>query len=117
MCRVLVDGRLVLACSLPASAVDHGAQIRTFDGLASDPTALRAIAHFETERPTRCRLCVPALAVTAAHLAQLDEDDTQPTDGDDPTDEAIDQALGSLVCKCTGRGSLVRALRQARRFP
>jgi aerobic-type carbon monoxide dehydrogenase small subunit (CoxS/CutS family) len=101
-CRVMVDGALVASCRATWGEVREGATIETHEVLEGDPAADRAVNAFASERPTRCRLCVGALAVTAAFLARR-------RDGERKS-EAIDEALARATCMCTGRGSLRRAL-------
>jgi aerobic-type carbon monoxide dehydrogenase small subunit (CoxS/CutS family) len=100
-CRVLVDGALVSACQLAWRDVPNGAKVETYESLAREPNAARAVNAFEAERPTRCKLCVGALGVTAAALARA---------GKARDDDAIDAALEGATCMCTGRGSWRRAL-------
>jgi nicotinate dehydrogenase subunit A len=99
-CRVLVDGALVASCRVAWGDVKDGARVETYEELASDPAAERAVAAFADERPTRCRMCVGALGVTAVAIARSPK----------PRDEAIDEALRDATCMCTGRGSWRRAL-------
>lgn len=100
-CRVLVDGIVRNACAVTWSDVRDGATVEAYEQLASDPAAMRAVDAFASERPTRCRLCVGALGVTAVALARA---------GDAGDPEAIEAALTTATCMCTGRGSLRRAL-------
>jgi aerobic-type carbon monoxide dehydrogenase small subunit (CoxS/CutS family) len=100
-CRVLVDGELVSSCLVRWRDVAPGARIETYEALADDPAAKRAVEAFAAERPTRCRLCVGALGVTAVSLARA---------GCAGRADAVDAALESATCMCTGRGSWRRAL-------
>jgi aerobic-type carbon monoxide dehydrogenase small subunit (CoxS/CutS family) len=95
-CRILLDGKLVLSCKICVSSALHGARIDTRETLDRGAVVKRALAVFDQERPTRCRLCVGAVAVTAHWLAEHPGQ--------------IDEALAGLRCSCTGRGSLRRAL-------
>jgi aerobic-type carbon monoxide dehydrogenase small subunit (CoxS/CutS family) len=97
---VLVDGALVSSCLVPWDDVRAGARIETYEDLAADDAAKRAVDAFERERPTRCRLCVGALGVTAAAIARSTA----------PREQAIEDALARATCMCTGRGSWRRAL-------
>jgi aerobic-type carbon monoxide dehydrogenase small subunit (CoxS/CutS family) len=99
-CRVIVDGALVSSCRVTWGEVADGARIETYETLAGDPAAARAVDAFAAERPTRCRMCVGALGVTAVSIARSGA----------PKSEAIDAALESATCMCTGRGSWRRAL-------
>jgi aerobic-type carbon monoxide dehydrogenase small subunit (CoxS/CutS family) len=80
--------------------VKEGARIETYEDLASEPAASRAVEAFAAERPSRCRMCVGALGVTAVFVARSEK----------PRDEAIEEALRDATCMCTGRGSWRRAL-------
>jgi aerobic-type carbon monoxide dehydrogenase small subunit (CoxS/CutS family) len=99
-CRVMLDGELVASCLVPWRNVPDGARVETYETLSSDPTASRAVEAFAAERPTRCRLCVGALAVTAVSIAR------SPL----PPPAALDAALETATCMCTGRSSWRRAL-------
>jgi aerobic-type carbon monoxide dehydrogenase small subunit (CoxS/CutS family) len=96
----MIDGALVSSCLVAWDEVRAGARIETYEDLASDDAAKRAIDAFERERPTRCRLCVGALGVTAVAIARSGA----------PREQAIEDALANATCMCTGRGSWRRAL-------
>jgi len=99
-CRVLVDGALTASCGVLWGNVREGAHLETYETLAAEPAAVRAVEAFESERPTRCRMCVGALGVTAVAITRSPE----------PRDVAIENALRDATCMCTGRGSWRRAL-------
>ena len=69
-CRVILDGVLVSSCRISWGDVAEGARVETYEQLASDPDAARAVDAFAEERPSRCRMCVGALGVTAVALAR-----------------------------------------------
>ena len=64
-CRVLLDGALVASCRTTWGEVAEGARLETYETLSADPDAARVVEAFAAERPTRCRMCVGALGVTA----------------------------------------------------
>lgn len=96
-CRVLVNGALVSSCTLKWCDVPENARIETYEDLEKDPAAARAVTAFLKERPTRCRLCVGALGVTAVAISRNALE--------------VDDAIGEATCMCTGRGSWRRALK------
>ncbi len=98
-CRLLLEGEPVKACELAWADVPDGARLESYETLKRDPAVKLAVAEFTRERPTRCRMCIGALAVTARSLA-----------GRELTGEVLDAALVDVTCMCTGRGSLRRAL-------
>jgi len=81
--------------------VPDGARVEGFEDVCLEPAAVTAVLAFTAERPTRCTLCVPAIGVTAAALARH---------GQSGDERAIDSALETAACMCTGRASLRRAL-------
>jgi carbon-monoxide dehydrogenase small subunit len=96
-CRVLVDGKLVNACTMKWSDVPQDARIEAYEDLVNDPAAAHAVTAFLEERPTRCRLCVGALGVTAVAISRNALE--------------VERAIGEATCMCTGRGSWRRALK------
>jgi aerobic-type carbon monoxide dehydrogenase small subunit (CoxS/CutS family) len=100
-CRMLLDGELVKACRVKIGDVRDGAVVEAWEDLEGDPAAVRAVAAFDAERPTRCSLCVGAVGVTAAWLART---------GRAGRPAAVDDVVASANCVCTGKGSLRRAL-------
>jgi len=104
-CRVLVDGAIVNACRLVWRDVADGARVEAYEDVAGEPETRRVVEAFAAERPTRCRLCVAGLGVTAASLARRGE-------AGDPG--AIASAIADATCMCTGRGSWRRALAPSR---
>ena len=103
-CRVMVNGQLRASCALVLREIPEGAEIATREDVEHEPPVMGTLAAFEAERPTRCRLCVGGLAVTAHHLAVHGEE------GAERMSAAIEDALVHATCMCTGRGSLRRAL-------
>jgi aerobic-type carbon monoxide dehydrogenase small subunit (CoxS/CutS family) len=114
VCRVLVGGRVTRACAVTCAELGDGVEVETYEAVAGDAGVDRVLVAFEAERSTRCRLCVAGLGVTAAALgrggrapgAAVHADAGAPFDGD-----AVDAAVAGARCRCTGAGSLRRALR------
>jgi carbon-monoxide dehydrogenase small subunit len=100
-CRLIVDGQLKSACRVRWADVRDGATVEAYEQLAEDEAAARAVDAFAAERPTRCRMCIGALGVTAVALARAGKEG-------DPV--AVEETLATATCMCTGRGSLRRAL-------
>lgn len=106
-CRVVVNGALVASCGVAFRDVPDGATVLVREDVEHEPLVHGTVAAFEAERPTRCRLCVGGLAVTAHHLVARDEPDVARAA---TREAAIEAALAHATCMCTGRGSLRRAL-------
>ena len=102
-CTVLFDDRLVCACLVMAADAD-GATITTVEGLGS-PDALHPVQEaFVREGAVQCGFCTPGLVVAAAHLLEQTPD---------PDDVQIREALAGNICRCTGYGAVLRAVRAA----
>ncbi|QYC44200.1 Carbon monoxide dehydrogenase small chain [Nonomuraea coxensis DSM 45129] len=102
-CTVLVDGASVKSCSVLAVQAD-GAEITTIEGVAGDGGLHPVQQAFWDEFGFQCGYCLPGMLLTARELL-----DRTP----DPDDDAIVQAINGNLCRCTGYGSIVRAIRCA----
>jgi carbon-monoxide dehydrogenase small subunit len=100
-CRLLVDGAVITGCQTAWRDVPNGARVESYELVPRDPAVKRAVGAFLRERPTRCRMCVGALAITALDLSRR---------GAEHDEAAVDEALRGITCMCTGRVSLRRAL-------
>jgi aerobic-type carbon monoxide dehydrogenase small subunit (CoxS/CutS family) len=102
-CRALLDGELVATCRVRLGDVRDGAALTTAASLDDTPPARAALLAFADERPTRCKMCVGGLSVTAWVLAR----DVARGAELEARREAL---LAEATCMCTGRGSWRRAL-------
>jgi carbon-monoxide dehydrogenase small subunit len=104
-CTVLVDGEPRRACLLPAAYADGG-QITTVEGLGS-PDDLSAIQQaFIHHYAAQCGFCTSGMMLAAeSYIARGGSDDP----------EAIQEALGGHVCRCTGYLKIVEAVAAAAR--
>ncbi|MBU0741853.1 FAD binding domain-containing protein [bacterium] len=102
-CAVQVDGRLLNACQMPVYQA-HGRRVVTVEGLG-DPAAPDPVQEaFVTEGAVQCGFCTPGLVM--ASRALLDENPA-------PTDHEIRTALAGNLCRCTGYGRVVEAVKRA----
>jgi carbon-monoxide dehydrogenase small subunit len=102
-CSVLVDGRLVCSCLvLAASAV--GTEVTTVESLASDGTLSDVQQAFVDTGAVQCGFCTPGLVMAVDDL--LDHEAT-------PTELEIREAISGNLCRCTGYGRVVEAVRVA----
>ena len=106
-CTVLMDGRAVNACLVPAVQAD-GARILTVEGLAKGP-ALSVLQRAFVERGgTQCGICTPGILVTAHALLARAK-------GRVPGADEVREALAGNLCRCTGYQKIVDAVRAAAR--
>ena len=102
-CTVLVDGAAVCACLMLAQEAP-GHDILTIEGLANGD-ALHPIQQAIVETgATQCGFCTPGIVLSAKAL--LDANGA-------PTDAEIRHAIAGNLCRCTGYGKIVEAIRSA----
>jgi carbon-monoxide dehydrogenase small subunit/xanthine dehydrogenase small subunit len=106
-CSVLLDGALVDSCLVPVCQVE-GREIRTVEGLAADGRLDPLQAAILATGGVQCGICTPGMLM--AGRAFLDS-------GTEPTDGAIREAIAGNLCRCTGYGRIVEAIRLAATSP
>ena len=104
-CTVLLDSRQVCSCLVAMGQVD-GRRVETVEGLASDGPAggetLTALqASFLAYGAAQCGICTPGMLMAAAELVRRT---TRPTRAE------VEDALGGVLCRCTGYGKIVDAV-------
>ncbi|MES0153089.1 molybdopterin-dependent oxidoreductase [Mesorhizobium sp. M0018] len=101
-CTVLVDGKPVCACLMPAASAS-GTVVTTVEGLANGRlSALQA--SFLSHGAAQCGACTPGLLVAATALL-----DRTPC----PSEAETQDALGGVLCRCTGYRKIVAAVMDA----
>lgn len=101
-CTVLVDGEPVCACLMPAGSAS-GTVVTTVEGLANGRlSALQA--SFLSHGAAQCGACTPGLLVAATALL-----DRTPC----PSEAETQDALGGVLCRCTGYRKIVTAVMDA----
>ncbi|MEI9423715.1 molybdopterin-dependent oxidoreductase [Mesorhizobium sp. Cs1299R1N1] len=101
-CTVLVDGDPVCACLMPAASA-AGTAVTTVEGLANGRLSVLQ-ASFLAHGAAQCGVCTPALLVAATALL-----DTKSR----PTETEVQDALGGILCRCTGYRKIIAAVMEA----
>ncbi len=100
-CTVLVDGAPVCSCLMPAQQA-AGSKVETLAGLyADEPLARSLAARFEARGAAQCGICTPGMMVSAVALLR-----TSPA----PDETAVKDALGGVLCRCTGYAKIIDAV-------
>lgn len=102
-CSVWLDGEIVCACLVPAVQVD-GRHVRTIESLAANGALHPVQDAFLDAGAVQCGFCTPGLVVAAADLVEA---------GGAPSEAAVREALAGNLCRCTGYGKIVDAVRVA----
>ena len=102
-CTVLLDGQQVCACLTPVGQVD-GREITTVEGLAEQPAFARLQQAFHRHLATQCGICTPGMLMAAADLLARNAT---------PTKTEVEDALGGVLCRCTGYQNIVAAVMDA----
>jgi xanthine dehydrogenase small subunit len=105
-CSVLLDGEVVDSCLVSVCQVE-GRELRTVEGLAVAGRLDPLQAAFVATGGVQCGICTPGMLM--AGRAFLDSGAAGPN----PTDQAIREAIAGNLCRCTGYGRIVEAIRLA----
>ena len=91
-CAVLLDGRLVNSCLVPAAQADGGV-ITTIEGIA-DGERLHAVQQaFLEHGGAQCGMCTPGMVIAAVSLLAANPR---------PGEAEVRAALAGNLCRCTG---------------
>jgi len=101
-CSVLLDGELVCSCLVLAAAAE-GRHVRTVEGFANGSLSDVQQAFLDAGA-VQCGFCTPGLVVAVHDLLE------RLPDADELT---IREELAGNLCRCTGYGRIVEAVRMA----
>lgn len=105
-CSVLVDGRVMTGCLLPAVFVDKR-KVTTVEGLARSDGELSPLQDaFIRHGGFQCGICTPGQLIAATAL--LDETPS-------PSREEIRAWMMGNLCRCTGYAKVVESIEAAAR--
>lgn len=103
-CTVLVDGAPVCACLTPAHQAE-GRKIETAAGIhKNDPIASDLGQRFAEQGAAQCGICTPGMMVSAVALLRSNAT---------PSEAEVQDALGGVLCRCTGYRKIIDAVRSA----
>jgi CO/xanthine dehydrogenase Mo-binding subunit/aerobic-type carbon monoxide dehydrogenase small subunit (CoxS/CutS family) len=102
-CTVLVGGRQVASCLVPLGQL-QGERVETVEGLATGEGTehLSPLQRsFLDAGAAQCGICTPGMLMASADLLARNGD---------PTEPEIADALGGVLCRCTGYRKIVEAV-------
>ena len=100
-CTVLVDDEAVCACLTSVGQVD-GRVVDTLAGLSeSEPMMQQLQRSFLVHGAAQCGICTPGMLVAAVALLRQSAQ---------PTEQAVQDALGGVLCRCTGYRKIIDAV-------
>ena len=102
-CFVLVDGRPMASCDMPASFAE-GKKITTIEGLGSNGELHPVQRALIAEQAAQCGYCMSGIAVAAAALLASNRK---------PTEQQVREALDKHLCRCGSHNRVVRAVMRA----
>jgi aldehyde oxidoreductase len=106
-CTVLIDGEPVCACLTCLGQVD-GRAIETIEGLSDGEAIVAQLrAAFLAHGAAQCGVCTPGVLLSAAALLRREAR---------PDQEAIQNALAGVLCRCTGYRAILDAVKDAHLF-
>jgi CO/xanthine dehydrogenase Mo-binding subunit/aerobic-type carbon monoxide dehydrogenase small subunit (CoxS/CutS family) len=99
-CTVRLDGRQVCSCLVAIAQVD-GREVTTVEGLARGGRLSALQESFFVHGAAQCGICTPGMLMAADDLIAR-----QP----DPSEAEVMDALGGVLCRCTGYRKIIDAV-------
>jgi len=105
LCTVLLDGVPTKSCLVLAVEVD-GRDVTTIEGLAEEGQLSAVQRAFIKHGAVQCGFCTPAFILAAEALLKRNPN---------PTEEELKEAVGGILCRCTGYRQIIDAILDAAR--
>ncbi|NIN64765.1 MAG: 2Fe-2S iron-sulfur cluster binding domain-containing protein [Anaerolineae bacterium] len=102
-CTVLLDGRAVTSCLVPALKA-HEHEVITIEGLGTPQAPHPLQKAFAVLGAIQCGFCTPGMIMSAVGLLRQNPR---------PSREAIKMALAGNLCRCTGYKKIIEAMEAA----
>lgn len=105
-CSIIIDGKAVNSCLVLFGQLEDGDEIVTIEGLAKGGKLGRLQESFVKKGAVHCGMCIPGMLISGAALLNKNPN---------PTDDEIKDAIAGNLCRCTGYGKIIEAIRDASR--
>ncbi|MCT4656953.1 MAG: molybdopterin-dependent oxidoreductase [Cohaesibacter sp.] len=100
-CTILLEGEAVCACLTPAHQA-QGRKVQTTTGLVESDAIAKGLAQaFLRHGAAQCGICTPAMVTAATALLH---------DTLTPSESEVQDALGGVLCRCTGYRKIINAV-------
>jgi CO/xanthine dehydrogenase Mo-binding subunit/aerobic-type carbon monoxide dehydrogenase small subunit (CoxS/CutS family) len=99
-CSVLLDGQVINACTVPVGRL-AGREVVTIEGLDLSGRVERLQRSFLHFGAAQCGICTPGMLIAAAALLATNAS---------PDERAVKDALGGVLCRCTGYRKIIEAV-------
>ena len=105
-CTVLIDGRQTCACMVPMAQIES-CEITTIEGLGSAGEQNPLQRAFLHHGAAQCGICTPGMLMAATELLNRNPE---------PDRTTVEDALGGVLCRCTGYKTIIEAVMDAHTF-
>ena len=102
-CTILMNGQAVKSCTVFAVQAE-GAKITTIEGLAKNGDLHPIQQGFWEKHGLQCGFCTPGMLMCAVELLRANPN---------PDRDAIVEAIGGNLCRCTGYQNIIAAVERA----
>jgi carbon-monoxide dehydrogenase small subunit len=103
-CTVILNGEAVNSCIILFGQLKDGDEILTIEGLSKDGGLNKLQESFIRHGAVHCGACIPGMLMSATALLMKNPR---------PKDDDIKRAIAGNLCRCTGYGKAVQAIREA----
>ena len=105
-CTVMIDGKAVRSCILPASAAS-GKAITTIEGLEKNGALHPVQKAFLKVDVFQCAYCAPGMIMSAVSLLEKNPH---------PSEQHITEGMQGNICRCGSYPRIVKAIQEASRI-
>jgi carbon-monoxide dehydrogenase small subunit len=102
-CTIVVDGKAVNSCIMPAARLD-GTEVISVEGLARGAGLHPLQEKFIEHHAVQCGFCTPGLLMSTYALLE---------ENNNPGSEEISKAIAGNLCRCTGYQQIITSIEAA----
>ncbi len=103
-CTVILNGETVNSCIILFGQLKDGDELLTVEGLEQDGKLNKLQESFVRYGAVQCGACIPGMLMSATALLMKNPH---------PKDDEIKRAIAGNLCRCTGYGKIVKAIRES----